>query len=190
MPDAETDYLEPTGDPETFGAVVRADSLQRKERRHRILELRRKGFTHSAISELLAKGEDGKPPFEITPSGVGSAISAYLKELAEADGETVDELRVLENERLDNMFRRLELDAVSKNPRTKVAAIRAQLKVMERKAKLNGLDAPTKVEGKINVNHTAIADPKLVQAAEQEWREKYGDAIELPAGDVEELPDG
>lgn len=194
MGDAQTDYLvedeEVNGPAETFGQVVRATDLQRIERRNRILALRRDGFTYDAISLTLAQGGDGKEPFEITPSGVGAAIRSYVADLAGEDRESATELRAIDNERLERMFKRLELDARSTDPKTREKAIAQQLRILERHAKLNGLDAPTvhRHEGTVAVE--TLANPDHVAKVDAEFKERFGKAdFELPPGDVEDLPD-
>jgi DNA-binding transcriptional MerR regulator len=190
VPSAETDYITETGqEVESLGQLVKANNLLRIEKRNRILTLRRQGFTPDQISEHLAKGDDDKPPFDITPSGVSSAINRYVRDLTEEDRETVDALRLIDNERLEAMFRRLELDARSTDSDVKVKAVRAQLRILERHAKLNGLDAPVQHQIKGNVDHHLIADRRAVAQVDESFRRRHGGkVIELPAGDVSEEP--
>lgn len=178
-------------DPESFGQLVRQNNLDRVERRVRILKLRRDGLTSDQISLALARGDDGKPPFTITPKGVGSAITSYVRELNEEARETAEELRVIDNERLERMFSRLEIQYHStKDANVKARIVAQQLKVLERHAKLNGLDAPTRHEHSGSVNVSSVADREHVAKVDKEFRDRFGKAdFELPAGDVTELAD-
>lgn len=185
MPAAETDYQLP--EPETFGQRVRQKNLARVERRNRIIRLRRMGLTPEQISAALADPDDpDTPPIEITPNGVRSAIRAYVDELRAEDLENVEVVRQLEVERLDRMHARLEEDVRAKDSRTRHRAIGLQLKVMERRAKMLGVDAPQEHRIKGQVDVVAVADPEHVKRVDSEFRERFD--YELPAGDVSEEP--
>jgi hypothetical protein len=195
---ARTDYmLELEGEeaekaePESFGQLVRQRNLDRVERHVRILKLRRDGLTYDQISQALARGDDGKPPFEITPSGIKSVVGGYVRELTETAREATEELRLIDNERLERMFSRLEIEYhKTKDSKIRGQLIAQQLKVMERHAKLNGLDAPQLHEHSGSVNVNAIADRAHVEKVDREFRDRFGKAdFELPAGDVADLPD-
>jgi len=189
---ATTDYL--TGpdnarndEAESYGQLIRSKQLGRAERRNRVLKLRRDGFTYDQISLALAQGADGKEPFEMSPAGCRGAVNAYLADLQGEDRETVADLRLIDNERLERMFQRLELDARSTDPKVREKAIGQQIRILERHARLNGLDAPQvhRHEGKVAIE--ALANPDHVAKIDQEFRERFGSAdYELPAGDVVE----
>lgn len=183
MPAAETDYQVP--EPESFAQHVRQSNLARVERRNRIIRLRRMGLTPEQISMALADPEDpDTPPIEMTPSGVRSAIRAYVDELRQEDLENVEVVRQLEVERLDRMHARLEEDVRAKDSKTRHRAIGLQLRVMERRARLSGLDAPTEHRIKGQVDVVAVADPEHVKQIDSEFRGRFD--YELPAGDVTE----
>lgn len=189
----ESDYLvaldaEAQGVPvESRTAQIRRMSLVRAERRNRVLNLRRAGFTYDAISTALAKGEDGGEAFEISAQAAGQMVARYMAELAEVDAESAEELRRLDNERLETMFRRLEMDARSSEPKVRERAIRLQVGILERRAKLNGLDAAKVVEGKLDVNVHAIGHTDHVRVVDAEFARRSGrKPIALPAGPVSE----
>lgn len=197
-----TDYLyddEPTAGPESKGQRVRSESLMRVEHRNRILKLRRDGLTVDQISETLANDEEN--PYEITPAGVKSAISRYIGALTRDDTDAVEELRHIDGERLERMFSRLELAFLTtpaNDVKTRSQIIGMQLKVLERNAKLHGLDAPTKIEGNLNVNVHALTDANHVRKVEDGFARRHGTVIDLPTQkaidvapeDVTELADG
>jgi DNA-binding transcriptional MerR regulator len=181
---ADTDFIleaENGNSVETFGQMVRANDLQRVERRNRILRLRRQGFTYDDISQALASGADDGEAFEVSPQSCQRAVVQYIAELSEEDVESVQVLRHIDNERLERLFKSLELDRRDPDGRVRVSAARAQLKVLERHSKLNGLDAPEvkRIEG--DVNHHVVADPDHVQRVDEGFRRRHGgDVLELP----------
>ena len=94
------------------------------------MELRGKGYTFEKIAEEL--GYRG-------PSGAFRAVSAGLDKTLR---EPAASLRVLESERLDRLLEGVWKKAAAGN----VQGVRAVLAILERRAKLWGLDAPTRYE--------------------------------------------
>ena len=92
------------------------------------VRLRSKGLTYREIAEVL----------NINPS---SAYRRVSKALAEVPVEAVDELRRIENERLDKLQAALWDAALLGN----VSAVKAILVIMVRRAHLCGLDVPTQL---------------------------------------------
>ena len=77
----------------------------------------------------------------ISPQGAYKAYKRAMARLNTQTDESADELRRLECERLDQMFHGLWDDAKSGND----GKIDRALHIMERRAKMLGLDAPTKI---------------------------------------------
>jgi hypothetical protein len=103
-------------DPEVFA----------KERK--VLELRQMGITFDVIAQ------------EVGYASAGSCYNAFKRALMRTLQEPADEIRDLASARLDRL-----LSAVwAKALRGDIPAITASLKILERQAKLMGLDAPTK----------------------------------------------
>jgi hypothetical protein len=102
------------------------------ERQLQALELRKAGFTYRAIGDKLG----------VDHTTVYKDIQHELQRLAEQQRDSADELRQLELERLDMLLKGLEPMASVGNP----GAVNSYLKVMERRAKLLGLDAPVRQE--------------------------------------------
>lgn len=183
---AETDYVMETahGQPvESTAQLVRAENLSHVELRSRVLSLRRQGFAYDHIAEAITKGDDGKEPTPCSPSHAQRIVTNYVASLAEQDAESVEVIRQIENERLEKMHRRLELE-ILKADSTKevVAATRTQLRVAERRAKLNGLDAPTKLDVSGNVDHHLIADGDHVKRVDESFAKRHGKPVlALPA---------
>lgn len=102
------------------------------QRQLQALELRKQGLTYRDIGDKLS----------ISYQQAHNDVNAELKRLATLTLESAEGLRQLELERLDMLIKGLEPMARVGNPR----AVTAYLRVMERRAKLLGLDAPVRQE--------------------------------------------
>lgn len=108
------------------------------DRRREALLMRRRGLTYAQIGAKM---------------GIGTSASHSLVKQALSDlwVENAEELRKLELERMDRMFAGLVREVREFGERSVLggaydgfpAAINAALKILERRAKLLGLDAPT-----------------------------------------------
>lgn len=94
------------------------------------LELRKDGLSYDAIAEQLGYS---------TPQGAYQAVTAMLKKSIR---EPADEVRQVENERLDVLFNKIYTRAKETGEDKDITQC---LAIMNRKARLLGLDAPTKV---------------------------------------------
>jgi DNA-binding transcriptional MerR regulator len=103
--------------------------VQAVERQRQALELRKAGLDYESIAKQL-----GYAHFQSAYKAVQTALTRTLQEPA-------DEVRQLEVKRLDAILVSL-WPAVHKGD---VQSIAQALKVMERRARLLGLDAPTKI---------------------------------------------
>jgi hypothetical protein len=101
------------------------------ERRLKALELRKSGATFERI------GEECKTSRSTAHEDVQTAMRETIQEPA-------DELRRLEIERLDVMWNALYPLATSTGHRQQARAVEQCLSIMDRRAKLIGLDAPTR----------------------------------------------
>lgn len=172
MPEAETDYQ-----LDSIGAETRSGTLVRVERRNRVIRLRRMGLTYEQIEQALAKDEEN--PMTISAVACRNIVHNYLEKMSSEDRESLDQLRELENLRLDNMQKSLESKVQSGN----VPAIKASLGIMERRARLNGLDRP-ELKGIIGAfaHVTDAADPEKVKQIEDSFQAAFGaHGIEAPA---------
>jgi hypothetical protein len=106
------------------------------------VELRKAGKGYQAIASHL--GYKG-------PSGAYKAVSSALKKIL---AEPVDELRTLEEQRLDTMLSAI-WPAVLKGD---LGAVDRGLRIMERRAKLDGLDAPIRVDMEARLRKIAEAE--------------------------------
>jgi hypothetical protein len=105
-----------------------ANQLTSHERKLRALDLRKAGATYQMIADQLGYGG---------PSGAYKAVTSALKATLK---EPADELRTMELERLDAMLLPLWRRVQNGDER----AVDRVLRIMERRAKLLGLDAPAK----------------------------------------------
>lgn len=102
------------------------------ERQIQALELRKAGWAFHEIGVRLG----------ISTTQAFRDVSTQLKQLAALALDNANELRQLELERLDMLIQGLEPMARVGNP----GAVNSYLRVMERRAKLLGLDAPVRQE--------------------------------------------
>lgn len=108
-------------------ATTSATRIAQAERRTQYVNLRKAGYTYERIAAH----------FGVTRQAVYSGVKKALDEIK---AEGVPELRALENERLDDMLRAIYAQAVKGD----TGAIDRILRIMERRAKLWGLDAPVR----------------------------------------------
>lgn len=115
-----------------------ARSIAALERRRTALELRKRGFAYSEIADHLG----------VTRQAVHQMVKKGIAEILDETRESAEEVRTLELERLDRMFMRLYKEAMPSHPDAIVnhKAIETMLKIMDRRSKLMGLDAPSKHE--------------------------------------------
>lgn len=115
------------------------------EKQKQALELRKAGATYEAIAKKLEYAN---------ASGAEHAIKAALKATVQDAADTV---RQLELERLDGLLINMWKQVQNGNQ----GAVDRVLRIMERRAKLLGLDAPTKneISGKIEKIVIEYSDP-------------------------------
>ena len=117
------------GGPESKASARR---LAAREREIKALELRKAGATYVQIAEALG----------ISRAGAHKVVLRALARLEKEAGEEAEHLRRLEIERLDAML----LAIWPHVKKGSLGAIDRAIRIMERRAKLLGLDAPTKAD--------------------------------------------
>lgn len=154
----------------TRTARTTAASETAAERQKRALELRKRGLTFDAIATQLGYSDR---------SAARHAIRAAIAEITR---EPAEEVKKLELERLDALYvsAMAIVDAAPVIPddedadpdeaydaamKTRLDAIRTALKVSERRSKLEGLDAPVKVQ---EVAPETMSDAELLEAIDKE----------------------
>ncbi|MGA7121197.1 MAG: hypothetical protein WBY94_13920 [Polyangiaceae bacterium] len=114
-----------------MGNSVKRDiaSAKMQEQRRSALELRKRGLTYPQNAKAMGLALSN------APKAVQQAIADIPKELAE-------DVRLLELERLDRMLAGMWPKAVAGDPK----AVAAAVKIMDRRAKYLGIDAPVRTE--------------------------------------------
>jgi hypothetical protein len=121
------------------------------DRHLRALELRRDGKTFPEIA------------YELGYSAVSSAYEAVMTALKDTLREPAEEVRKLELDRLDAMLNAIWPQALSGD----LKAIDSVLRLMDRRARYLGLDAPVRVDIEADVRAMAVQlgiDPDLAVA--------------------------
>jgi len=103
------------------------------DRELRVLELRRMGYTWQKIADSVGYADHT------------GAYAAYKRAMKRTLQQPADELRSQEVDRIDNLQLILWDQAITGD----VKAIMAIIKLMERRAKLLGLDAPVRIEQEV-----------------------------------------
>jgi hypothetical protein len=107
------------------------DKVNADERKRQAIAMRRTGATFEDIGRALG----------ISTQAAHKAVKRALAELAAMTMDEAASLRALELDRLDRMQAAIWRNVTSGN----LSAVDRALRIMERRAKLLGLDAPAKV---------------------------------------------
>jgi hypothetical protein len=133
-----------------------ARAIEAARKKADALKMREAGATLQQIGDKHYRGDRS------------NAHRAITEALAEQAAENVEEVRKLENARLDAMLLGLWKNATRGDHQATGAVIR----IMERRAKLNGLDAPIQTEelgdGVVNVIFDARVKPSGMAPVELE----------------------
>ena len=153
----------------TRGCVERATpaKIAAAERQRKALELRMVGATFQAIADTLGYGNR---------SSATDAITRALRDTAPK--ELTDEVRRIENERLDALWRPMYHRAIGGD----YLAVDRCLRIMAQRAALNGLDAP------IRVRQSVITEEDIDAAIARIDREAEAMEKAISAGDGAEMP--
>lgn len=103
-------------------------AIEQQKQRRFILEARKAGMSHDLIAEELG----------VTRNYVAVILKKELETQRTLADQGVEELKQLERERLDEVIKSLWPDV----QKGKYKAIELLIKVMERRAKMEGIDAP------------------------------------------------
>lgn len=151
------------------GHKTSPETAEAKMRAAKALELRMEGKTFATIAK-----EAGYNSPQAAHDAVKRALDATLREPA-------DRLRALELERLDVLWQIQYLNAQAGD----VQAMGACMKIMERRAKLLGLDAPVKVDNKTEVTSKQGVLVVGGVMSPEEWEQAAkAQQASLQAGDV------
>jgi hypothetical protein len=120
-------------------------SMETLAKRLRAIQLRERGAKYRDIAREMS----------ISVAYAHELVMAGMAELHDLVIESADQIRTLENNRLDAMWLDVELasapttkNGVEVAPRMSIGeAVALKIKIQERRAKLNGVDAPTELVG-------------------------------------------
>lgn len=126
---APPDLLDPDDDPEKANKDLEAKD--RKSRQEAAVALRIAGATYSEIARTLEYA---------SPSLARQAVERTLAQ--SAGDESRDQLRFIEARRLERLLRSLWSKATDEQDDEHLAAVRTAIAVIDRHARLYGLDAP------------------------------------------------
>ena len=112
------------------------------DKENKVLELRRSGETWERIAVAVGY------------ANASGTQKAYARVVSRVQRESVDEIRDLELDRLDRIQRAFWTPAIVDRDKRAAEVV---LKVMDRRAKLLGLEAPTKVQAEV-VNYDGNYD--------------------------------
>jgi DNA-binding transcriptional MerR regulator len=174
---AETDYLHT--EIEKFRSTDKR--LQRTEVRNRILTMKRRGASFEQIRDVLAASD---PPVEMTVDGIRSLVHRYLERVHKEDAETIEQLRAQENERLDDVLRILYPRVIEGD----MKAIDRFIRLSERRAKMNGLDAARQIEHRISGMEELGLSKEMLERSEQAFTATYEEDGIADVEIVEEIP--
>lgn len=122
------------------------------EREKRVLELRRGGLTFDLIAERVGY------------ASASGAHKAYISACRRIVVEDVNAIRNAEIDRLDIAQAAIWGDVVNGvDAPTRARAILALIKIMERRARLLGLDVPTKSQVEVNIHDRDSIDAEVAR---------------------------
>jgi len=121
------------------GTKTSVNEIDAAQKQRDALIMRIAGHSYQDIADALGYAH---------PSGSHKAVTSALRKTVK---EPADELRDLEVSRMDHMYFCLEPKIAKGDAR----AIEVAIKILERRAKLLGLDAPIKINIEQIVNETA-----------------------------------
>ncbi|MBA8886149.1 hypothetical protein FHW12_000340 [Dokdonella fugitiva] len=155
------------------GASTAPETIACRERNAKALQLRKEGMNFEDIARECGFTSRQR---------AHEAVTAEIKRITR---EPAEDVLVLELERLDAMFTTPYLNAQAGD----LNAINACLRIMDRRAALLGIDAPKKVEAKVEQRGGVLMVPAAVTP--EEWA-KAAEAQQRALAESEkdsELPD-
>ena len=149
-------------------SITSARKMRAQEVEVRSVELRKQGLSYRAIGQQLKTSD----------TTVRKALKRVFTRIREETSEKAEELIQLEAERLDDLFNAIWGQAIKGD----YAAIDRIIRIMDRRAKLLGLDAPEVLHTEEVHKFVAIGPAKAESA--EEWANNGGVEIkQLPSPD-------
>jgi hypothetical protein len=120
-------------------ARTTSDLLETAERREHVLRLRRGGASYPEIARAMERQFKGRLPNGWDQRYAYKDVKRELEKLRTEINDAAEDVRQLELERLDNLLKSLWEDAYVHGD---YKAVDRVLKIMDRRARYLGLDAP------------------------------------------------
>jgi hypothetical protein len=139
------------------------------EREQQVVKLRRAGHTWDEIANLVGYAY---------PSG---SRDAYMRAASRVVSEDVKAIRELETERLDNLLNAVWADAMTGD----IPAGTQALRIMERRAKLLGLDQPVKIQAEVVTYDADSIESRLIAIISNTVGQDSGTSLSLAGTDGE-----
>lgn len=153
------------------------------EHRHRILTLIRNGANAEQAAGLL--NDEG---INISAAQIRNVVKRYLDELHTEDALTIEQQRVLENERLDALWRQLSAHARNADGTPNLKIIDRMTRLSERRSKMNGFEAAQKHEHVVRGSLAALGvEQEHLDRAQQAWLDVGGKDVDVIDGEAEEV---
>jgi hypothetical protein len=144
------------------------------DKEKRVLELKRSGATWDAIAEVVGY------------SNASGAFKAYKRAMVRTLQQPAEELRDAEIDRLDRLQRAFWFEAIGdRDTPPNLRAADFILRVIDRRSKLLGLDAPTKVQAEVVTYDASSIESDIERIAYQLRGVDQGVTLALEAGTSE-----
>ena len=144
------------------------------DKEKRVLELKRSGATWDAIAEVVGY------------ANASGAFKAYQRAMVRTLQQPAEELRDAEIDRLDRLQRAFWFQAIGdRDNEPNLRAADFILKVIDRRAKLLGLDAPTKIQAEVVTYDASGIEADIERIARQLRGMDQGVTLALEAGTSE-----
>jgi hypothetical protein len=141
------------------------------DKEKRVLELKRSGATWDAIAEVVGY------------SNASGAFKAYQRAMVRTLQQPAAELRDAEIDRLDRLQRAFWFEAIGdRDTPPNLRAADFILRVIDRRSKLLGLDAPTKVQAEVVTYDASSIESDIERIAYQLRGVDQGVTLALEAG--------
>jgi hypothetical protein len=158
-----------------------SDLLETAQRRAFVLKMRKSGLSYPQIAAMAVKtfGQEALP-LGWDERYAYKDVKRELDKLTVEVGEAAEDVRALELQRLDDMLVGLWPQVAKQSPN--LGAVDRVLRIMERRAKIVGIDAPTRQEltgkdgGPIE---TASLSPEQWRAERAKRRKEAEETLEL-----------
>src|ERR1700752_1375120 len=126
--------------PDLSNQKAKPETIRIEERRAQALELRKRGLSYRRVRDEMRLIEGGSPRY--SDIRARDDVFVELTRLRDKNLERAEQLRTLEATRLDALLAGVWEKAIGGS----FKGVQAALRIMQRRARLEGLDQPIKTE--------------------------------------------